>query len=112
MVRDAGIPSLRRPEARLVYPVPASRDEHSAAGRGDDLVAVERERPDCSERASRASLVERPQRVHRQVEEWIGHEWHETQQTRGGEHNRAETMQIGAAVGQPPAKRVPRGQRH
>ena len=65
LVRDAGVARLGRPEARLVHPVAPRGGEHSAAGGGDDLVAVEGKRRQCTERARGPSLVGRPQRFGR-----------------------------------------------
>ena len=48
-VGDAGIAGLLRPEARLIHPSGVARNEHSAAGGGNDLVPVEREHPYVAE---------------------------------------------------------------
>src|SRR5262249_27575579 len=60
LVGDARIARLLRPKASLLNPLRVVRDEHAAAARGDDLVAVERERADRPERADLTPLVERP----------------------------------------------------
>ena len=44
VVGPAGIARLGGPEPRLLHPLAVVGDQHSAAGGGDDLVAVERER--------------------------------------------------------------------
>jgi len=52
---------------------------------------------------------QRPERVDRQSQERIGDERHERQQRRGGQHDAAQSAQIGAAIGQPAADRVAGG---
>jgi len=56
-VSDSRVARLRRPEASAAYPSGVAGDEHSAPGRGDDLVAIEGEGADVPEAADLASLV-------------------------------------------------------
>ena len=61
-VAEGGVAGLLGPEARLRHPRGIPRDEHAAAGGGDDLVSVERVDPDVAERSGRLTLVQRADR--------------------------------------------------
>ena len=63
LVTDPRITRLRRPEARLLHFRWVSRHQHPAAGRGDDLVPVERKNAHLTERADRVPAVQRAQRL-------------------------------------------------
>ena len=63
LIGQAGIARLGGPEPRFPHPLGIVRDQHAAAGRGDDLVAVEREGAHRGDGPGRTTAIQRPERL-------------------------------------------------